>query len=221
MRRSSRFIKLGAFGEPRTLRKAIEDKHKLRQALKSANEAPPSRLPSYRLDRIIARHSIALEKADDPLRRYKRAWAYLYKGDFTTAIAEFTQVIDARPDAANAYYGRGWAYLNNVDYKRAIVDLDQAIRLKPDFSYAYNDRGLAHMAMGDKKKALADIDRAIQLNPDYLDAYYNRALVYSSKPETRELAVRDLNKVLELSDDEELLEWAEQQLESLRPRQGL
>jgi len=48
-------------------------------------------------------------------------------------------------------------------------------------------------------------------------AYYNRGLVYADKGETAK-AVTDFTKVLDLSSDPQLRQWAEEKLQALGVR---
>ena len=51
------------------------------------------------------------------------------KGDFDSAIAEYTEAIRLRPNLAWAYYNRGLAYEGKGELDRAKLDFDQAERL--------------------------------------------------------------------------------------------
>jgi tetratricopeptide (TPR) repeat protein len=62
------------------------------------------------------------------------------RGDWVTAIEEYTQAIRIDPNYAWAYIYRGWVYNEKGDYDRAIADLTQAIRLVPNYAAAYNNR---------------------------------------------------------------------------------
>ena len=65
--------------------------------------------------------------------------AYVSKGEYDKAIADYTEAIRLKPDCAEAYkrrgfaYGRGLAYVNNNDDNKAIADFTEAIKLKPRF----------------------------------------------------------------------------------------
>ncbi|TRZ95050.1 MAG: tetratricopeptide repeat protein, partial [Dehalococcoidia bacterium] len=62
--------------------------------------------------------------------------------------------------------------------------------------------------------AIADLSKAIELNPDYALAYYNRGNTYYRKKQA-DLAIADYNKVLEMSNDADLVEAAKQRIEEL------
>ena len=61
-----------------------------------------------------------------------RGNAYHYKGDYDSAIADYNQAIDIKPDDAMLYSNRARAYASKGDINSAIADLTQAIKLDPD-----------------------------------------------------------------------------------------
>jgi hypothetical protein len=77
--------------------------------------------------------------ARDAKSYYDRGETFRSRGDYATAIAEYTQAIRLNPDYKSAYFNRGWAYNKIKDYDRAIADYTQAIRIKSDYATAYGD----------------------------------------------------------------------------------
>lgn len=57
----------------------------------------------------------------------ERGKAYLRKGDYDRAIADFNTFIQLYPNQTDAYHNRGGAYGLKGDYDRAIADFDRAI----------------------------------------------------------------------------------------------
>ena len=58
-----------------------------------------------------------------------RSRAYLKKGDYDSAIADFSEAIRLDPKSAEAYYGRGYAYARKGDKAKAEEDFAQAKKL--------------------------------------------------------------------------------------------
>jgi tetratricopeptide (TPR) repeat protein len=58
------------------------------------------------------------------------------KGDYDSAIADYSQAIRLDPDDAWAYYNRGGAYYYKGDYRRARMDWEQALRIDPNYANA-------------------------------------------------------------------------------------
>jgi len=62
-----------------------------------------------------------------------RGNAYYYgKGDYDSAIADYTDAIRIDPNYAIAYNVRGNAYYSKRDYNRAIADYEAALRIEPN-----------------------------------------------------------------------------------------
>ncbi len=110
---------------------------------------------------------------------------------YDQAIADYTRVIDIKPDWENARYNRGTAYIdqsrlfvaNAVEITNtldaALVDLSQVINRHPTRDDAYLNRGIAYYERQspiDLQAALRDFDQAIMLAPNRYAGYYNRGL---------------------------------------------
>jgi tetratricopeptide (TPR) repeat protein len=112
---------------------------------------------------------------------YDRGVQFANKGDYETAIADFTEAIRLDPNNKEAYNWRGSAYHNNNDYDWAIADYTQAIRIDPNYMSAYYNRGNAYSNKSDYDRAIADYTQAIRIDPNYMSAYYNRGNAYRNK----------------------------------------
>ncbi len=128
---------------------------------------------------------------------YQSGNAYLDRGAYDRAIADYDKAIQLKPDYAEAYSSRGAAYYYKGDYDRAIANYDQAIQLKPDYAEAYSNRGAAYRGQGNYDRALADYDKAIQLKPDYAKAYANRGDAYTNQG-AYDRALADCDKAIQL-----------------------
>ena len=122
------------------------------------------------------------------------AGLYYLKGEYDSAIVDYTKAIELNPDYAEAYNNRGVAYHLKKEYDSAIIDFSKAIELNPDYAIAYNNRGRAYGVKGevdslttrpdspDSKRAviraIKDYNPAIGLNPELAPAYYNRGVAW-------------------------------------------
>jgi len=57
------------------------------------------------------------------------------------SIEELTEVIETRPDYADAYFNRAVLYTTERRYEEAMADYAKAIELNPTDTGAYNNRG--------------------------------------------------------------------------------
>jgi tetratricopeptide (TPR) repeat protein len=97
------------------------------------------------------------------------------KGDYTSAITDYSEAIRINPNYADAYYWRGAAKSFLSDKQGAIADYSKAIRLNPNYADAYYWRGKTKFSLNDKKGAITDYSEAIRINPNYAEAYSARA----------------------------------------------
>jgi TonB family protein len=92
----------------------------------------------------------------------ERGKAYVNKGDYDRAIADFTMFIQLNPDHADAYDHRGAAYGEKGDLDQAIADFDRAIQLNPRLQSAYENRDYAYKLKADKVRARTNSDKKDQ-----------------------------------------------------------
>lgn len=122
------------------------------------------------------------------------------KGEFDSAIADYTKAIQLQPDYPYAYNDRGAARASRGDLDGAIADYNKAIQLKPDIAYAYNNRGIVRVSRGDLDGAIADYTQAIQLQPDYANAYNNKGVAHVGKDDFN-AAIADYTQAIRLKSD--------------------
>jgi len=115
---------------------------------------------------------------------------------------------------AEKHYNAGVELQEQGHLDEAIGEYDEAIRLDPQLTLAYLNRGAVYNEKNDFSKAITDFDKAIELDPNLFEAYYNRGLAYAELGEKAE-AMADFEKVITLSDDPQVIEIAQQQIEKL------
>jgi uncharacterized caspase-like protein len=86
--------------------------------------------------------------AQDAKSYFDRGETFRSRGDYLTAIEDFTQAIRLDPNMAAAYYNRGNAYYRKGDYDRAIADYEAALRIEPNHPYAKTNLEYARRARG-------------------------------------------------------------------------
>ncbi len=116
---------------------------------------------------------IPTEKSDVKAREYfRRGGEALQRGEFNTAIREYSEAINLKLDYAEAYYARGSAKVAMREDEDAIADFNQAITHKLNYAEAYFFRGLAEANSERYSDAIADFEKAIECKKeDYADAW--------------------------------------------------
>ena len=121
-----------------------------------------------------------------------RGLAYMQKGDFDHAIADFSQAMRLYPmKSASAFNNRAMAYAGKGQYDRALADFGSSIGLDAKNAWTFNNRGLVLSKKGDDRKSIVDYSAAIRLSPRYVVAYQNRAAAFL-KTGDRKHALADL-----------------------------
>ena len=99
-----------------------------------------------------------------------RGDAFLNKGRYNEAIAEFQRAIALDPNYEKAHYGIGLVYLHSKRYTHAIDAFQQAINQNPNYKEAHHGLGRAYLKLGDNSKATASTNAALRI-----DLYYQSA----------------------------------------------
>ena len=98
-----------------------------------------SRMDEY--DKAIADFDAGILLQADAYLYLFRAEAKRSKGDYTSAITDFTKAIDLEPMNGYAYYKRGWTKVFDKDFQGALKDYTTSIELDNDRAYTYFARG--------------------------------------------------------------------------------
>jgi Flp pilus assembly protein TadD len=95
-----------------------------------------------------------------------RGIAYLLKGDFDNALADYNEAIKLDDKNGEAWNNRAWTYYKTGQNQKARADADKAVSLIGDkAAYVWDTRGHINEALGDRKAAEADFVKAISLDP--------------------------------------------------------
>jgi tetratricopeptide (TPR) repeat protein len=124
----------------------------------------------------------------------KSASAAFQKKDYSSAITNYSKVIEMSPFEINNYYNRGVAYYKTGKEKEAEEDLDRVIIIDPRMSSAYVYRGLCQEKLRKYNGALNDYTKALELRPNDAAIHNNIAYLYVS---ANDESFRDNTKSLE------------------------
>ena len=124
-----------------------------------------------------------------------RAGAFMAKGDYDQALADYNMAVQLNPEVAAAWLNRGTLWLRKEDFDRAIDDLSRAIRLDPSLWKSFNNRSNAWKEKGEYTKAKDDLDQAIRRAPNEPRPYALRAEVWRLLGDL-DGAIADLDKAI-------------------------
>jgi tetratricopeptide (TPR) repeat protein len=158
-------------------------------------------------DDRIAGCTAMIDSGPAPLQRlvwahFRRADAYLKKGEFDLAIADYDQVVQQFPDNVFARMARAYAHCRQENFAASLADYEQVIRLEPQNAAGYLGRASTHMTEGDLDGAIADYGKAMTLHPDNVQAYLGRSAAYRAKDDL-DRALADCNKAIGISPERE------------------
>lgn len=132
--------------------------------------------------------------------------AYLFRGRANAAlgrldlaVADFSKVIQLRPQGAEAFVERATARLDQEDYPGVIADCGEALQRDSRIALAFSLRARALRQTGNPEQALDDLNRAVELAPDPSN-YFQRAATYQLLGRHK-LALADLDEVIALKPD--------------------
>ena len=141
--------------------------------------------------------------AQDSFRRndFTYGVAMFQHGYLDQAAASFQQVIDVKPDNADAYYNLGTLNLRRNNFDAAHQYLEQTIKLRPDYPEAWNNLGMMAAQQGRAEEAVDDFQQSIRLRPNYPTAHLNLGNVYR-RQKSFDKAQESLTRALALQPDD-------------------
>jgi tetratricopeptide (TPR) repeat protein len=107
-----------------------------------------------------------------------RGDAWLMKGSYDKAMADFGEAIKLKPDDANFQNARCFARAEaGRELDAAMADCEAALKIAPKAAGTLDSRGLVWMRMGKLDEALKDYDAAIVLEPNQASSLFMRGVV--------------------------------------------
>jgi protein O-mannosyl-transferase len=136
-----------------------------------------------------------------PIAYNKRGTAFLDKGIYREAMADFNRALAFKPDDAELYNNRGIAFSQEGDFARAIADYNRSLEIRPGAAIVHYNRGNALRDAGALNDAIKDYSQAIEAAPSNLMAYYQRGCTYG-EVKSYDRAIMDLSYVLRARPDD-------------------
>lgn len=155
-------------------------------------ESAPARLPWAGPDAPPSAYS------KDVVALHERAGKHLSKGDFDSAIADYTDIIRRGSATWSDFNGRGLAYHYKKQVGLALADYNRAIERRGHNEFVHYNRSVAHKEQGQADKALADLDAAIDKHGSTTpDHYLARADTYLERSDFTK-AIKDYDTMIDL-----------------------
>ncbi len=109
---------------------------------------------------------------------YNRANAYFSKGDLSSAINDYGEALQIRPQYIEALNNRAVAYRASKNFAGAIADYSQVLMTAPRDAAALTGRGTAFGMKGNNDRAVADLTQAITIGTRDVTARLQRGHAY-------------------------------------------
>lgn len=100
------------------------------------------------------------------------------------AIQDYTEAIAQHPNYLEAYSNRAGAYFQTGDIRSAILDYDKTLRISPNHAKSYYNRAAGKASIGDFSGALFDFNEYLKRIPGDARALTDRGMVRYSLKDT-------------------------------------
>ncbi len=131
---------------------------------------------------------------------FQKGISYYKQQQYTKAIAEFEQLVEANPDYENGYRILGKCYLETKNYGSAVTAFEKALKLKNDTFVSHHGLGIANYNKGSYREAVVALlkaERFARSPRDRYLVYHARGSAYFNA-EDFERAVSDLEKAVSI-----------------------
>jgi tetratricopeptide (TPR) repeat protein len=137
-------------------------------------------------------------RPDEASKYFNRGTQQLNNDDATGAIANFTRVLELKPDDAQAHGNRAAAYLATGQDRLASEDIEKMAALDAKNPLLDRLRGVLALRTGHYNEAIDAFTRALELAPNHDMMLLSRAQAYTSIGEL-DKALADIDETLKVS----------------------
>lgn len=95
--------------------------------------------------------------------------SFFEKGDFPSAVKEYTEGLRRDPNNKSLYSNRCAAYIKLCEGNYGLKDADKCIELDPTFVKGWARKGACHFLMKEFHKSLSAYDQGLKLDPTSKD----------------------------------------------------
>lgn len=122
------------------------------------------------LDAALKSLSDSIATVPTAIAHSDRGTAYLLKGDYPNALADYDVSIKLDAKNGEAWNNRAWTHYKAGDNRKALDDANQAVKLSANEAFVWDTRGHIHEAMGARKSAELDFQKALSIDPKLTSA---------------------------------------------------
>jgi tetratricopeptide (TPR) repeat protein len=140
------------------------------------------------LDQAISLFAKALTLKPTGAVSTNLAYAYLQKGQFDYAIAQFKDAMKYDPSNANLYYGIAQAYNKIGKADEEIAAYKKALSINPSMTGALLNLGNAYLDKDMYEAAAREYKKAVMVEPNDARLHYNLGVAYSRLNKDKEAA---------------------------------
>ena len=109
---------------------------------------------------------------------------YVQMESYDSAIEIFNQLLEVKPNNADAYYNLAGALKFKGDTVSAIKNFKSTIQYNPEYFLAYHDLGDLYKSIGEFEKAVDWYERGISVSPKYAPLHNNLGNVVAELDDT-------------------------------------
>ena len=139
------------------------------------------------LDKAIELYSVAakFKRRNSYIAFSNRAQIYFSRGEYDLAIADYSKVLELKPNEFSAYISKGNVWLAKKEPEKAAENFTKAIDVNPKFAPAYISRGRLLASLGKQDDAYQDFSKALELDKDTPNPLIAMAWFLSTCPEDK------------------------------------
>ena len=123
---------------------------------------------------------------------FSRGRDHMISSRYTSAVADFSILIQADSSLHEGYFFRGIAKYNLGDYIGALQDFNKSLDRNPVYTQGYHYRAITFSQLNRFDDAVKDYEIALSIRPDHTGIYFSRGISYIMAQKFDE-AIADLN----------------------------